>query len=203
MGRRKNETWPEAYQRQKESIKEWKLNNPNYYNNYHKDNYIRKTPIPEPKVVNNCLNCNKNTYNPKFCNRLCGLKWIAVNVKLKKSKCLDCKNIVIGKIKRCRDCEIIFNLNKNRESQRLLRTRLKKEAIDLLGGKCLICGYKKHTEALEFHHLNPKEKDGNLSSIINQSQRKEELKKCIILCANCHRATHAGLYPQYLIRPCN
>lgn len=26
-----------------------------------------------------------------------------------------------------------------------------------------------------------------------------ELKKCVLLCANCHREVHAGWHPQYLL----
>lgn len=45
----------------------------------------------------------------------------------------------------------------------------------------------------DFHHLNPKDKKdtiGNMATYSNKSLR-EELKKCIPLCANCHRERHA------------
>lgn len=63
------------------------------------------------------------------------------------------------------------------------------------GGKCQICGYNKCNEALEFHHLNPSEKDFALSRTIDMKwdKQKEELKKCICVCANCHREIHQGL----------
>ena len=35
----------------------------------------------------------------------------------------------------------------------------KKLCIDYKGGYCIICNYNKCNSALEFHHLNPKEKD--------------------------------------------
>ena len=58
---------------------------------------------------------------------------------------------------------------------------------------CSICGYNKCDAALEFHHVIPKDRSfyfgfGNISrkdiDIIN------ELNKCILLCANCHKEIH-------------
>lgn len=58
---------------------------------------------------------------------------------------------------------------------------------------CLLCG-EKEVVCLDFHHLNPQEKSFNLSKVL-RSQRKiaNEVAKCIILCANCHRKLHANL----------
>ena len=73
------------------------------------------------------------------------------------------------------------------------RARLKERAVYVMGDKCAICGYDKCQTALEFHHLNGKEKDFTIS---NHSDRidwpiiKKELDKCIVLCANCHREIH-------------
>ena len=62
------------------------------------------------------------------------------------------------------------------------------------GSKCQICGYNKCNSALEFHHLNPDEKEIAISSQIRSWEKtKEELEKCICVCANCHREIHAGL----------
>lgn len=64
-----------------------------------------------------------------------------------------------------------------------------------MGEKCQCCGYNKCITALEFHHLNSEEKDFSLSHNTNQSWEKYsmELKKCVLVCANCHREIHAGL----------
>ena len=64
-----------------------------------------------------------------------------------------------------------------------------------MGGKCQKCGYSKCYDALEFHHLDPKKKDFQLSALKNYSLNalKKELDKCIMLCANCHREEHARL----------
>jgi len=58
---------------------------------------------------------------------------------------------------------------------------------------CAICGYNKCDRALEFHHTNQKDKKFNLSAgHINYANKTvaEELDKCILLCANCHREIH-------------
>jgi hypothetical protein len=51
-------------------------------------------------------------------------------------------------------------------------------------------------EALEFHHLDGSRKDFGISSkgyTRSWSKIRDELDKCILLCANCHREIHAGL----------
>lgn len=57
-----------------------------------------------------------------------------------------------------------------------------------------MCGYSKCKEALDFHHVNPNEKDFNISGSHSRSWEKIELelKKCVLLCANCHREIHSG-----------
>ena len=65
----------------------------------------------------------------------------------------------------------------------------KEKAIKRDDYKCTRCG---STKNLEFHHINPKEKDITLSrSIYSWERTKNELKKCICVCANCHREIHS------------
>lgn len=75
------------------------------------------------------------------------------------------------------------------------RHNLKRRLIYIMGSKCQICGYNKCQSALEFHHINPKQKDFHLGSNLNISfnKAKEEVKKCILVCSNCHREIHEGL----------
>lgn len=72
------------------------------------------------------------------------------------------------------------------------KTKLK--AIEYKGGKCLICGYNKSVRALQFHHINPKEKDFGISGTTKSFEKlKPELDKCVLLCANCHAEVHDNL----------
>ena len=76
------------------------------------------------------------------------------------------------------------------------RDKIKELAVQYKGGKCCICGYNKYVGALEFHHLDPNQKDFNIGAkgyTRSFNKVKEELDKCICVCANCHREIHAGL----------
>ena len=71
--------------------------------------------------------------------------------------------------------------------------------LDLLrkkrGGQCERCGYNAYLGALDFHHIEPTDKDFTIG---NRDYRLEECvkesQKCILICANCHREVHAGLW---------
>jgi len=69
-------------------------------------------------------------------------------------------------------------------------------AIQHKGGKCELCGYDKCREALEFHHQDNAKKDFGISyKGITRSWKKiqQEIEKCTLVCANCHREIHAKL----------
>lgn len=65
-------------------------------------------------------------------------------------------------------------------------------AIQELGGGCCYCG-NKDIFVLEFHH-NMNEKECALAKMFNNEMRWEEikieLKKCKVVCGNCHFALH-------------
>lgn len=74
------------------------------------------------------------------------------------------------------------------------RKRTKQKLIDYKGGKCHYCGYDKCIEALEFHHLDPNQKDFQISGTSKSFDNlKQEADKCVLVCANCHREIHAGI----------
>lgn len=74
--------------------------------------------------------------------------------------------------------------------------RIKKKAIDYKGGSCSACGYNKYYGALEFHHVDPSEKDVNWTKLRLRSWDKitQELDKCVLLCSNCHREEHHRIH---------
>lgn len=60
---------------------------------------------------------------------------------------------------------------------------------------CKDCGYKKHHSALEFDHIKGK-KEINIALAKSVGQAKKEIKKCEVVCSNCHRVrTYNRLYP--------
>ena len=73
----------------------------------------------------------------------------------------------------------------------LKKQKYKLKMIQYKGGKCEICGYDKNIAALEFHHLNPEEKEFTVSDTHHSwEDTQKELDKCICVCANCHRELH-------------
>lgn len=84
----------------------------------------------------------------------------------------------------CKSCILEYNIEQRRV--------VKEEAVKYLGGKCAICGYNKSIASLDFHHVNPNEKDTSFYNLKAKfsDKFKKELDKCILLCANCHRELH-------------
>ena len=71
------------------------------------------------------------------------------------------------------------------------RSRTKQKLVDYKGGKCEKCEYNKCIQALEFHHLDPKEKDFTISGKSWSFERlKKEVDKCILVCNRCHTEIH-------------
>lgn len=76
------------------------------------------------------------------------------------------------------------------------RRKLREMACKYRGGKCEICGYNKSQRALSFHHIDQKQKKFGLSArglTRSWEKIKEEIDKCILICANCHMEVHDGI----------
>jgi hypothetical protein len=113
-----------------------------------------------------------------------------VDLKIKREEKLSLE-------KKCdyRNCNNITNKKycssrcKNIDGTFIHMTEKRIKAINLLGGKCSKCSYDKYTGALQFHHVNPSEKDFGLSKdAFTKSWEtiQKEIEKCILLCGNCH-----------------
>lgn len=68
-----------------------------------------------------------------------------------------------------------------------------------MGGRCYKCGYDRCPNAMEFHHVDPEEKDFAISTRLSWEAVTKELARCVLLCANCHREVHAGWHPELLV----
>lgn len=87
-------------------------------------------------------------------------------------------------------------MSKQSEAVKRWRQTTKRKLILAMGGKCVICGYNDCDDALEFHHINADEKEiswgsirSNIKSLVTIAQ---ELKKCVLLCSNCHKELHSN-----------
>lgn len=84
------------------------------------------------------------------------------------------------------ECKACFKARINKRAQ-----EQKHFCLSMKGGKCEKCGYDKCIAALEFHHVDRTTKEFRLSkSFLSKEKLISELKKCILLCSNCHREIH-------------
>ena len=79
------------------------------------------------------------------------------------------------------------------------QSRTGKDKWDAFKGTlhCARCS-QTHIATLDFHHVNPEDKEYSVSKLISSkmfTKAYKEIKKCIVLCANCHRIHH---YEEYL-----
>jgi len=86
-----------------------------------------------------------------------------------------------------------YNSSPIRKQKCVERIRKKKLYLaNLLGSKCIHCNIESNYENIaifDFHHI--KEKSFNLAPFTRSLKSLiEESKKCILLCANCHRLEH-------------
>jgi hypothetical protein len=133
--------------------------------------------------------CKNNSLAKGFCNAhyLRNKKNKDLNAPLKQRNidkiCVDCGKPTDAKggFMRCKTHYKIYK-----------KQTLKAKFVDMLGGCCSVCKGKFPLAVYDFHHLENKKDD--IASMFNYSSEEkiaEEVKKCILLCANCHRITHA------------
>lgn len=85
------------------------------------------------------------------------------------------------------------NTSKKLHNQKIWRKNLKQKLVDMVGGKCSICGYNKCLAALVFHHTSSTKKEFHISRNKSLEVTMEEMKKCILVCSNCHNEIHDEL----------
>ena len=164
-----------------------------------------------------CRHCNsvivvkdhervRNVRRKVFCSMSCSGSYNgAVYPKRKpEGQCDNCGTTIPRHLKYCgRKCkgQAIFQRNKGKVTVSASgavvkwRQRTKLRAIEYKGGKCQRCGYDRCINAMDFHHVDPSQKEIRIGgSTRSWAKLKTELDKCVLLCANCHREFHAGLW---------
>lgn len=151
--------------------------------------------------MNKCLNCEKDTKNPKFCCRSCTAVYnnkYCENIKKVRrkltKKCKTCNNLIISKLKFCKNCRtkqleeyqektiaelLVTNIHRSsmfakiRDNARNIYRRSKKP------NKCLICNYSKATDISHIKAIAEFSKDTKLK-IVNH------IDNLVCLCKNHH-----------------
>lgn len=100
-----------------------------------------------------------------------------------KTPCAICGNVPKKPGRLCGSCRT-----------KIRRYRFKKAAVAHLGGECHKCGVTGGPEIFIFHHVDPKQKEYQISSRANKKwdSVKTELAKCVLMCANCHKTEHSS-----------
>lgn len=100
------------------------------------------------------------------------------------------KNICVICTKSC-DKNICGTCNTN-----LRRYRMKKLAVEYLGGKCNRCNWSGDFSGYDFHHIDRAKKEYEVSGTNLAAKSwdniKKELENCELLCALCHRLEHSN-----------
>lgn len=87
---------------------------------------------------------------------------------------------------RCKKCNV--------DSCTKRRRAVRKALVAAAGGRCAICGYARCEWALQFHHVDPETKDFEMApGSKSRAQYFAELRKCVLLCSNCHGEIEVGL----------
>lgn len=94
-----------------------------------------------------------------------------------------------------------YNAARNRRKQHYNKVRQERYEANRLRlsewkaqQQCKFCS-ENDPDCLDLHHLDRNEKDVNVSDVVTAwswERLTTELKKCIVVCANCHRKIHKG-----------
>ncbi len=86
------------------------------------------------------------------------------------------------------------NKERFREHNKNNRKKSREYIQEAKKGKCCSrCGWSEHPCALDFHHTDPSTKHKDIAVMAQTysiKQIQEEIDKCILVCANCHRILH-------------
>ena len=74
----------------------------------------------------------------------------------------------------------------NSDGKKLATRDKKRRLLEMFGGRCVDCGFDGHPAALDFDHINPSVKAGNVAHL-SWSKAVLEATQCEIRCSNCHR----------------
>jgi hypothetical protein len=107
----------------------------------------------------------------------------------------------------CKSCAIIKakesyknNIHNRKEAAQISSKIYRTKLLDILNkiksqNKCCVCN-ESTPVCLDFHHLDAKSKSNEVSTLARKKSIQimfNEIKKCIVVCSNCHRKIHYKL----------
>ncbi len=169
-----------------------------------------------------CYNIERNTNGVDKSFQLKGkCKDCGTAISIRKKSCTNCRDKFLAQPRKrfkmtdritCDKCGIIKTSEntfspepglwstKCRKCCRIVgktsETNIKQKCVDYKGGSCQICGYNRTLSALDFHHIDPTQKDFTIAHKRGNAfdeKMRTELDKCILICSNCHREEHSRL----------
>jgi len=178
----------------------------------------RQNTILKPKTCERCLKSEPDiefeTRHRKLCKECKKITYELVRAdrRIKTKICKICgKQKKINKYtsNQCRICNSCFHKPANKKKQlikkwkhkrkvdRIRRINTKLRVINNHGKECKHCHIRPSKEwpvaCFDFHHIE--DKDTLISRLLHAKKSRskeleEELRKCIVLCSNCHRKLH-------------
>ena len=107
--------------------------------------------------------------------------------------CRACANAKARANRAKRNYDPVWVTEQNKKKRDKFRIA-KQKAVEYMGSKCHDCHTVYPNYVYDFHHLDRNTKLDNPSALLHKSWdgAKQELDKCIMVCANCHRKRHYG-----------
>ncbi len=144
------------------------------------------------------VGCSRHGYAKGYCN--------AHLIRLKKGMDMSIPIRNRKKHALCSECGVVTNSKGGwgmcTKHFKLVRARLLKEIlVEYLGGICTKCKEKFPPVCYDFHHTDPTTKEyGGIAKMVTTSSLEkiaEEVKKCELMCSNCHRIHHFNSSNEY------
>lgn len=161
---------------------------------------IRKT---KGKQIRVCPSCTEEHQSPGYCGEYCSKCFTILETSRKSVWRESNRQKDRDRVSRWRKanpekwCALVKEQYHSGGADRIRNFKIsrKKMFVDESGGACIECGYDKNLSCLVWHHRDPNNKHGCLSEMIrnksiSDGKIRREIKKCDLLCRNCHGETH-------------
>jgi len=140
----------------------------------------------------NCLNCNIETNNPKYCSKSCSAKHTNKLYPKRKptKKCKTCGKLTSRSLYCSKECkpkgkidgllkDVIYTLHHKSSAFAYIRENARRIGKKAGFSSCQKCGYSKHYEVCHIKSISSFPLDTPVSQI-------NHIKNLIPLCPNCH-----------------